>query len=181
MVPNVAKILVIPLLCAFCFLGLALPDGAVTAMPPVQRTALPNRLVLLVSEEHSLPFVTCHLLIDAGSSKDPPGAEGLAHLTAKGLLLGTSTHPISAIQEKLDFMGAALEAEASRDFATLSLQVLKKDLDTGLDLFMEVLTQPSFPEEEVQREIEKTLAAIQAAEDQPGTVAEKAFQKALFL
>ena len=46
---------------------------------------------------------------------------------------------------------------------------------------MEVLTQPTFPEEEIQREVEKTLAAIQSAEDQPDEVAEKEFQKTLFL
>jgi zinc protease len=58
---------------------------------------------------------------------------------------------------------------------------LKKDLDKGLDLFMEVLTQPIFPEEEFKREVEKTLAAIQSGEDQPEEVAEKAFLKTLFL
>jgi zinc protease len=46
---------------------------------------------------------------------------------------------------------------------------------------MEVLTQPTFPEEEIRREVEKTLAAIQSAEDQPDEVAEKEFQKTLFL
>ncbi|OGQ12534.1 MAG: hypothetical protein A2026_07850, partial [Deltaproteobacteria bacterium RBG_19FT_COMBO_46_12] len=66
-------------------------------------------------------------------------------------------------------------------YATLNIRVLKKDLEKGLDLFMDVLTQPTFPEEEVKREVQKTLAAIQSAEDDPGDVAEKEFQKALFL
>ncbi|MGZ3535957.1 MAG: M16 family metallopeptidase, partial [Thermodesulfobacteriota bacterium] len=57
----------------------------------------------------------------------------------------------------------------------------KKDLEKGFDLFMEVLTQPIFPDEEIKREIEKTLAAIQSEEDQPEEVAEKAFLRALFL
>ena len=42
-------------------LTLWLPEGTLLAMPPVQRTVLPNRLVLLVCEEHSLPFVTLNL------------------------------------------------------------------------------------------------------------------------
>jgi zinc protease len=45
---------------------------------------------------------------------------------------------------------------------------------------MEVLTQPNFPEEEIQREIEKRLAAIQSSEDQPEEVAEREFLKTLF-
>jgi zinc protease len=156
------------------------PDGTLRAMPAVQRTVLSNQLVLLVSEEHSLPFITFQLLIDSGSRLDPSGQEGLAHLTARGLLLGTSKRSVTAIYGELDFMGALLSASSGRDYATLTLKVLKKDLNKGFDLFMEVLTQPTFPEEELRREVEKTLAAIQSREDQPDEVAEKAFRKALF-
>ena len=165
----------------FLMLCVGLPDGGVQAMPPVQRMVLPNHLVLLASEEHSLPFVTLQLLIDSGSRRDPSGEEGLAYLTARGLLLGTSKHTVNQVNEDLDFMGASLSSSSGRDYATLSLQILKKDLDKGFDLFMEVLTQPTFPEEEIKREVEKTLAAIQSEEDQPEGVAEKAFLKALFL
>jgi len=165
----------------FLMLCLGLPNGNLQAMPPVQRTVLPNQLVLLVCEEHSLPFVTFQLVIDSGSRKDPSGEEGLGHLTARGLLLGTSKRTVNAINEELDFMGASLNSSSSRDYAALSLRVLKKDLDKGFDLFMEVLTQPTFPEEEIQREVEKTLASIRSAEDQPEVVAEKEFQKTLFL
>jgi zinc protease len=77
-------------------------------------------------------------------------------------------------------MGASLSSSSSRDYATLSLRVLKKDLDKGFDLFMEVLTQPTFPEEEIRREVEKILAAIRSDEDQPDEVAEKEFLKTLF-
>jgi zinc protease len=150
-------------------------------MPPVQRIVLPNQLVLLICEEHSLPIVTLQLLIDSGSRRDPSGEEGLAHLAARGLLLGTSKHTVTSINEDLDFMGASLNSSSGRDYATLSLRILKKDLDKGFDLFMEVLTQPAFPEEEIRREVEKILAAIQSSEDQPEEVAEREFQKNLFL
>jgi len=161
-------------------LWVGLPEGSLQAMPPVQRIVLPNQLVLLVSEEHSLPFITFQLLIDSGSRKDPSGEEGLAYLTARGLLLGTSKKTVNAINEELDFMGASLTASSGRDYATLSLRVLKKDLDKGFDLFMGALTQPVFPEEEIRREVEKILAAIQSSEDQPEEVAEREFLKTLF-
>ncbi len=156
------------------------PDGRLQAMPPVQRTVLPNQLVLLVCEEHSLPFVTFQLSIDSGARKDPVGDEGLAYLTAKGILLGTAKRRGPSINEELDFMGASLSASSGRDYTTLSLRVLKKDLGKGFDLLMEVLTQPTFPEEEILKEVEKVLAAIQSAEDEPGDVAQKEFQKVLF-
>jgi zinc protease len=125
-------------------------------------------------------LVTVQLLVDAGSWRDPRGEEGLASLTAKGLLWGTSTQTGPALQEALDSMGASLSATARRDYASLSLQVLKKDLERGWELFTDVLTQPVFPDDELHREVERTLAALQAQEDEPGEVAEKAFHQALF-
>ncbi len=165
----------------FFFSAFGMLEGTLMATPPIQRMVLPNQIVLLVSEEHSLPFVTVQLLINAGSQKDPSGQEGLARLTARGLLLGTANRTAKAINEELDFMGAALDSSAGRDYVNLGLRVLKKDLEKGLDLFLEVLTQPVFPQEEMKKEVEKTLAAIQAAEDQPEEVAEKAFQENLYL
>ena len=161
-------------------LVVCLPDG-LHAMPAVQKTVLSNGLVILHSEDHSLPFVTMHLLIDGGSRKDPPGQEGLSYLTAKGLLLGTSRHTMAAINEELDFMGASISSSSGRDYSTMGLRALKKDLDRALDLFMEELTQPAFPDDEIKREVQKTMAVIQSEEDEPGEVAEKAFRKTLFL
>jgi zinc protease len=150
------------------------------AMAPVQRTVLANGLIVLQSEDHSLPFITIQLLIDGGSSRDPSGQEGLSHLTAKVLLLGSESKTALQISRELDFMGASLNSSSGRDYSIISLRVLKKDLLKGFDLFMEALTRPSFPEEEVKREVEKASAALQSQEDDPGALAEKEFQKALF-
>jgi len=172
---KLAYLIAIALVC-LCF-----QPKLTLAMPAVQRMVLPNHLVLLVCEEHSLPFVTFQLLINSGSRQDPSGQEGLANLTARGLLLGSLNRSVNTINEEVDFMGASLNAWVGKDVATLSLRILKKDLDKGFDLFMEALRRPVFPEEEIRREIEKTLAAIQSAEDEPGEVAQKEFQKTLFL
>jgi zinc protease len=181
MIPKIRKTSTFLFIFIFLLLWLIPFSGKGHASPPVRKTILSNQLVVLSCEEHFLPFITIQLLIEAGSSRDPFKEEGLSHMTAKGLLMGTPRHSLTALNEELDFMGASLNASSGRDYATLTLCVLKKDLDKGLDLFMEVLTQPIFPEEEVRREVERTLAAIQSAEEQPGWVAKKEFQKVLFL
>lgn len=150
------------------------------SVPKVERIAMPNGLVLLVSEEHSLPLVIFEMLIDAGSRRDPPGMEGLARLTAKGLLLGTSRLNNVELSRAIDFLGASLSASTARDYSVLRLQVLKKDMDAGLDLFMQALTSPVFPDEEIQKLKKRTLGDIQAEDEQPLALAEKTFQKTLF-
>jgi zinc protease len=180
MTPKNPKAAITLLLLILLSLFLPLEQSVLLAMPRFERIVLPNKLVLLVGEEQSLPLVTFQLLVDSGSRRDPPGKEGLANLTAQGILLGTSAYSVIAFREALDFMGASLSASAGRDNATLRLRVLKKDLDKGFDLFMEALTRPTFPGEEIQRQVEKTLAAIRSSEDRPGVIARKAFQNALF-
>ncbi len=161
-------------------LCLSMGPSSVAAMSPIQKCTLPNGLVVLQSEDHSLPFITMELLVDGGSLRDPPGGAGLSHITASTLLLGSVTKTAIQISQELDFMGASLSASSGREYAIVSLRVLKKDLLKGFDLFMEALTQPTFPEDELKREVEKTSAAIQAQEENPGALAEKEFRKALF-
>jgi zinc protease len=150
-------------------------------LPPVQRTVLDNGLVLLVSEEHSLPFVTINLMVKTGAKDDPPFGEGLANLTASSLLLGAAGRTLKQINEELDFMGADMNASANKDYTTVSLRVLKKDLERAFSIFMDVVTKPTFPADEVRKEISRTLAAIQSLEDRPGRVADRAFEKALYM
>jgi len=135
----------------------------------------------LVSEEHSLPFVTINLMVKTGAKDDPPFGEGLANLTASSLLLGAAGRTLKQINEELDFMGADMNASANKDYTTVSLRVLKKDLERAFSIFMDVVTKPTFPADEVRKEISRTLAAIQSLEDRPGRVADRAFEKALYM
>ncbi|RJR54828.1 MAG: insulinase family protein [Desulfobacteraceae bacterium] len=154
--------------------------GPCAALPPVERFVLPNQLVVLVSEEHSLPFVTFELLIDAGAWRDPSGKGGLASLTAESILLGTRKRSASEMYEILDYMGTKLTGSCNWDYATISFRSLKKELEQGFAIFMEALTEPAFPEAEIKRRKQNTLGAIQSAKDNPMDAAQKEFRKILF-
>jgi zinc protease len=167
--------------CVAVLLLVAASAGSALGLPPVQRTVLANGMVLLVSEEHSLPFITINLLVETGSKDDPPGEEGLADLTASSLLLGAEGRTLQQINEEIDFMGAHLDAGANKDYTSVSLRVLKKDLERAFPIFMDVLMKPTFPGEEIEKDIVRIAGAIQSSEDRPGVVAERAFQKALYL
>lgn len=150
------------------------------AMPPVHRIVLPNQLRLIVFEDHSLPIVVFRLLADAGSSRDPDGKEGLANLTARAILLGAGGRSASEINEELDSMGSSLDTSCTKDFAVLSLETLKGRMEKGAALLAATLLQPSFPEDELQKEITRISGEVRSSDDRPTETAEKAFDKALF-
>ena len=163
-----------------CALALIWCGIAAAAGPPAERYSLSNGARLIVSEQHALPLVVVQMLIDAGSRRDPRGQEGVASLTADLLTEGTKTRTASQISQAFDFIGASYSTSADTDYAVLTLTVLRKDFDTGLDLLADLLQHPSFPEAEVGRRREAALARMKASEDDPGQVAERAFVKTLF-
>ncbi len=163
-----------------CGLVLCRAAVAVALGPQVVQTTLSNGATLLVSEQHNLPMVRVHVLIDAGARRDPPGRGGLANLTADLLTEGTATRSAAAIKEAIDFIGGSLQAETGLDYAQVRLHVLRKDLDAGLDLLADVLLRPAFRGEELTRRREAVLAAIRAGRDDPTELASRAFRRALF-
>ncbi|HUI27894.1 MAG TPA: pitrilysin family protein [Candidatus Kryptonia bacterium] len=147
---------------------------------PAAYSRLSNGVTLIVSEQHTLPIVAVQVMIDAGARLDPPRKAGVAALTADLLNEGTAKRSATEISDAIDFIGGALETAADTDSASIALSVLSKDLDTGIDLLSDILMRPAFREEEVARRREAALGSIREAEDQPGTVASKAFQETLF-
>jgi zinc protease len=145
-----------------------------------QRSVLANGMILLTSEQRALPMVSIELLIDAGSRHDVPKQEGLANLTARLLTYGTQRRTALQISDTLDFIGAGLSAGCSEDLASLSMTVLKKDLATGLELLAEVLTQSTFPQDEIDRQKQSIIASIKAREESPGDIAGRRFAAALY-
>jgi zinc protease len=156
------------------------PGAAAALGPVVVQDKLPNGAALLVSEQRNLPMVLVRVVLDAGARRDPVGKGGVANLTADLLTEGTTSRSAQQIKDAIDFIGGSLSASADTDYAVVALQVLRKDLDTGLALLGDVLLHPAFKPDELARRREATLASIRSDEDDPTAVAQKAFQKALY-
>jgi zinc protease len=154
--------------------ALVIAPAVPTAAPLAHREVLPNGIVLLVAERPAVPIVAVRVYTRAGAVFDPPDRGGLANLTGAVLTRGTAKRSAPEIDAAIEFVGGSLEAGAGRDGLTVSLSVLKKDLDLGMELLQEVLLTPAFPEAEVKRKIGTIQAAIKRSEEQPETVASRA-------
>ncbi len=166
------------LLSSLLLLGAVAPGSA--AAPLAHREVLPNGIRLLVAERPAIPIVVVRVSIRAGSVFDPPDAGGLANLTADLLTRGTAKRTAPELDRAIEFVGGSLETDAGRDTAAVSLAVLKKDLDLGLDLLAEVLLQPAFPEDELKRKVTDIQAAIRRSEENPESVAGRELARVLY-
>ncbi|RJQ22391.1 MAG: insulinase family protein [Nitrospiraceae bacterium] len=146
----------------------------------VKRDVLENGLTLLVVERHNLPIVKISVGVKAGSIVEPEEKAGLANLTASLLTDGTKSRTGRQISDEIDFVGGAVGASSDDDYSTVTLSVLKKDLNLGLDLLSDIVLNPSFPEDELNKKRERIKGGLKSQEDDPGFVASREFRKAVF-
>ena len=145
-----------------------------------KRTVLPNGLVVLHAESHTLPIVMATLIVKTGQLHETEEKAGTANLVAELLTEGTKSRVSKDISEQIDFIGASLDASAGADFTTISFSVLKKDLHKGFELFADVLLNPTFPENEIGRVRERIKGFLKQQEEDPSFLAERAFRREVF-
>jgi zinc protease len=145
-----------------------------------EREVLKNGVTLLHSEKKTLPIIKVIVAIKAGSIVEPSAKAGLANLTADLLNEGTARRSAKEISDAIEFVGGSLNTSGGADYVTVSLSVLKKDMDLGFDLLSDVILNPSFSDEEIKRRKAVIKSSIIQQKEDPGTVASKAFSKAVF-
>lgn len=148
--------------------------------PSFTEEVLANGLRLVVAPVEKLPVVTVLVVIDAGSTIDPVGKEGLAALTAAALLEGTSELDGAQLTERFEQLGTGVESSADWDSAFVKLTVLSDHLDEATRLLGEAITSPDFPAREIERLKAERLAEILQLETEPRGLADEKFSEFLY-
>jgi zinc protease len=120
------------------------------------------------------------LLVKASPLNEPKDKAGLANLTAELLLEGTRHRKSTDISQEIEFLGASLDTAMSSDYTTVTLSILKKDINKGLELFSDILLDPVFPQQEIERKKELIKGYLKQREEDPSFVAETTFRKEVF-
>jgi len=170
----------LPLFAAACCTLFCAASARPACALDIKRMTLANGATLLVSEQHQLPMVTVMIALDAGARHDPEGKAGLAALTARSVNQGTRRLNASEFNQKIDFMGSSLSVNAEHDYATASFTSLKKYEKETLAMLAGVLADPGLRDEDIERKRAEQVAAIKAAEQEPGYVAAITFAKTLY-
>ncbi len=149
--------------------------------PDAATKTLANGLRVFVVTDHSEPAVAARLVVmSAGTIKDPQGMPGVAQMTANMLTQGTEKRSAKEIAEAIDFIGGSLEASAGDDATDVSLDVVKKDLATGLDLMSDVVLHPAFRAEELDRQRQQLLSGLTVQYSDPDFLASVAFSRVVY-
>ncbi|MCI0537203.1 MAG: insulinase family protein [Verrucomicrobiales bacterium] len=148
--------------------------------PPFERATLSNGLKVIVAERHSVPQVNFNLIVDAGYAADHTALAGTASMAMTMLDEGTKTRNSLQISDELALLGAQLGTGSDLDVSTVFLSALRDKLDASLDLYADVILNPSFPSEELERQRPRRLAQIQQEGSQPQAMAMRVLPKLLY-
>ncbi|MDE3068474.1 MAG: insulinase family protein [Verrucomicrobiota bacterium] len=166
-----------------------LPDGAApkisvtvetTVDQPIQKLDLAGGLRLLVKESHRLPFVELRAVFKGGVLAETARNSGLSQLLAKMLLKGTTRRSAERIATEIESVGGHVDSYGGNNSFGVNAEVLSGDFDAGLDLLADVLLDPAFPGNELEREREVQIASIAAQKDDLLKSAGAAMRRALF-
>lgn len=149
-------------------------------LPPIQEKRLANGLRVLVIEDNEQPIVSLNLMIKSGATAEPRDKSGLAQLAAALATKGTTTKSAKDIAEAIDSAGGALGVNAGWDSTIASTTVLANKTDLAAALLADVLINPAFKDEEIDRLRTQTLSALQVANANAGTVADEVFDRAVY-
>ncbi len=150
------------------------------AFPAYDTEVLPNGLRVIAVSHHEQPVVSMRLLIGAGSSLDPRGKTGLAHLTAALLDQGTTTMSASQLNDAVDFIGGGMNAGAGTDLSFLNMLVMKDSFDDGLKMLSDMARHPAFAPEEIGRQRQQLLSTLQVSLDDPDFIANAVFDRLVY-
>jgi len=150
------------------------------SFPAFQRAELPNGLKVILAERHATPVVIFNLVVNAGSAADQFASPGTARLAMDMLDEGTARRTSLQISDELAALGASLSAGSGLDSSRANLSTLTATLDRALDLYADVILNPSFPEADFKRLQKQLIAAIQQERSEPVSMALRVFPKILY-
>ena len=101
-------------------------------------------------------------------------------MTANLLTQGTGKRSAKDIAEAIDFVGGSLNAASGKDATTVTLDVVKKDLNLGLDLMSDVVLHPAFSADELERQRQQLLSSLTVQYSDPEYLASVVFSRVVY-
>jgi zinc protease len=131
-----------------------------------QRHALSCGTVVLARPLEANDIVVARAFLPMGPLYESDDEAGISSLLQGVLTRGTRRRSASEMQDALADLGAEIDASSGSDLGSVSMRATVGTWEATLDLFLETLTEPALDPREVETEIEQTLGALEAREDQ---------------
>jgi len=141
------------------------------SIPQPKRIQLPNGMVIFLQEDRELPLIAGTATIRGGGRDVPAGKEGMLGIyTGSWRTGGTTTRPGDQLDEQLEARAARVEVGGGTDSTSVSMDILKGDLDTVFPIWVDMIKNPAFPQAKIDLAKTQVNAGISRRNDEPGGI-----------
>jgi predicted Zn-dependent peptidase len=148
--------------------------------PAVERARLRNGIEVVYAQSRTVPMTNVAIEFDAGVAADPADALGTQRLVLSLLTQGTTSMNAVQIAEAGERLGATLNTNTGLDRTAVLMGVPTDNLAPGLDLFADVVRNPAFAAQDLERMREQQLAGIAQEQAAPNGIGGRALPGILY-
>ncbi|MCF0159800.1 MAG: insulinase family protein [Bacteroidaceae bacterium] len=140
-----------------------MPNTPKTSLPQIWRSTLANGVQVAGISQHEIPMVNLSVMIKGGASLDPAGKRGTAAINASMMNEGTALHSAVEVEQSLKKLGASARVDSDKEYTTITISSLSKNLPAVMDIVTEMVTLPKFDEEAFGRAVQSQKSTIARA------------------
>lgn len=141
----------------------------------IRRTVLANGVRLATERMPHVRSVAVGIWLTRGSRHEPQQHAGIAHFVEHMLFKGTPGRSAEEIAQQVDSIGGQIDAFTSKEYAGYYLKVLDEHLPLAVDILSDLICNPLFAEDEIEREKKVILEEIKMVEDTPDDLVHEIF------
>lgn len=150
------------------------------SFPEIERATLSNGVEVVLAERRAVPVVEMALEFDAGYAADAGGKLGVASFAMAMLDTGTRTRDALELAAEEERLGASIRTNSNLDASSVSLSALRSELSDSIDLWADIILNPIFDAEELERLRGRWISNIAQEKAQPVNLALRLLPLALY-
>jgi len=141
----------------------------------VQKEVLTNGLVILTEPMQHMHSVSVGIWLRGGSRREPAELNGISHFIEHMLFKGTARRTAEDIAREVDSVGGMLDAFTAKEMVCFNTRVLDEHLPKAFDIVADMVREPKFAPEDIEREKSVILEEIRMTQDNPEDLVHELF------
>ena len=142
---------------------------------PIVRDVLPNGLRILTEQMTQVRSISIGVWLTRGSRHESAERSGIAHFVEHMLFKGTAGRTAEDIAQQIDSIGGQLDAFTAKEYASYYIKVLDEHLPLAIDILSDIVRNPAFAPDDIEREKKVVLEEIKMVEDTPDDLVHELF------
>jgi len=144
------------------------------------KTILPNGIRVLTQEVNSIKSFTLGIWVNVGSRDEEKSLNGLSHFIEHCVFKGTKTRNAKEIASSIESLGGYINAYTTKEHTCFYTRALNEHFSKSFEVLADLIKNPIFPQEEIEKEKSVILEEISSIKDTPDDVIFDLIEEKLF-